>query len=271
MSSLQRRSSKLLSLRWIYRPAVFRLALPQSRFISEGANTSNSQSIESSINGFQSEKAPLRERFSRWASRFLPRSTLRAIDMVAAVHRFYRQVIQQCDYSPSSLTTQSCWWYKECGLSMSFQSWFQVAQLHIWLLTTRIRCFPKDQASAFSQALADVFFEDMERRMSLDFEIHSNRMVQTYLRDFNQQRSGAVYAYDQSFLSGDAEMAAAVWRNLFRSSEEVDMRLLALIVAYIRANVTHLSNLSDSVLMNETPQLFIPINSLENAVHPENA
>lgn len=34
-------------------------------------------------------------------------------------------------------------WYQKCEIPMTFQSWFQITQLHLWILHTRIRGLPK--------------------------------------------------------------------------------------------------------------------------------
>lgn len=59
-------------------------------------------------------------------------------------------------------------------------------------------------------------------------------------------------AYDEGLVKGDAELAGAVWRNLFKGDEEVDWVKVAEVVAYIRRSVKllgekELSDINDSI------------------------
>jgi cytochrome b pre-mRNA-processing protein 3 len=53
----------------------------------------------------------------------------------------------------------------ECHLPPTFQSWFTVTNLHVWMLTTRLRALPKPHAQAHIQGLIDHFFLDVEDRI----------------------------------------------------------------------------------------------------------
>ncbi|KAF8470447.1 hypothetical protein DFH94DRAFT_771298 [Russula ochroleuca] len=59
----------------------------------------------------------------------------------------------------------SAFWTEECHLPPTFQSWFTVTNLHVWLLTTRLRALPAPQAQAHIQGLIDHFFLDVEDRI----------------------------------------------------------------------------------------------------------
>lgn len=47
----------------------------------------------------------------------------------------------------------------------TFQSWFTVTNLHIWLLTVRLRALPDPEARHYIQGLIDHFFLDVEDRV----------------------------------------------------------------------------------------------------------
>ena len=53
----------------------------------------------------------------------------------------------------------------ECHLPPTFQSWFTVTNLHVWLLTTRLRALPAPRGQAYIQGLIDHFFLDVEDRI----------------------------------------------------------------------------------------------------------
>lgn len=58
-----------------------------------------------------------------------------------------------------------------------------------------------------------------------------------YLKDLFLQWRGLMAAYDEGLVKGDAELAGAVWRNLFKGDEEVDWVKVAEVVAFIRKSV----------------------------------
>ena len=53
----------------------------------------------------------------------------------------------------------------ECHLPPTFQSWFMVTNLHVWMLTTRLRALPAPHAQAYIQGFIDHFFLDVEDRI----------------------------------------------------------------------------------------------------------
>ncbi|KDQ54851.1 hypothetical protein JAAARDRAFT_181526 [Jaapia argillacea MUCL 33604] len=56
-------------------------------------------------------------------------------------------------------------WQHECDLPPTFQSWFTVTNLHVWLLTVRFRALPPSHGQYYVQGLIDHFFLDVEDRM----------------------------------------------------------------------------------------------------------
>lgn len=66
-----------------------------------------------------------------------------------------------------------------------------------------------------------------------------------YLKDLYVQWRGLLAAYDEGIVKGDAVLAAAVWRNIFKANEDVDIRALAQIVSYMRRLLKGLDDLPD--------------------------
>ncbi|KAH9989047.1 hypothetical protein BJV74DRAFT_773193 [Russula compacta] len=122
---------------------------------------------------YQHQKGPTREQ--SWLTRKLKQSPL-------AMRAFLR-VFGALGYGSSrqvaarralALYEQLCagraeedreFWAKECHLPPTFQSWFTVTNLHVWMLTTRLRALPAPHAQAHIQGLIDHFFIDVEDRI----------------------------------------------------------------------------------------------------------
>ncbi|KAG6837468.1 hypothetical protein H0H93_009011 [Arthromyces matolae] len=141
-------------------------------------------------------------------------------------------------------------WHQACHLPPTFQSWFTVTNLHIWMLTVRLRSLP--EGKYYTQALIDHFFIDIEDRIravlqpkavpSKPYTFHSSfyinpnapstteskdskqrskllarapdKLVTRQMKIFKEQWAGLGMSLDLGLVNGDMEMAAAVWRNL---------------------------------------------------------
>jgi len=74
----------------------------------------------------------------------------------------------------------------------------------------------------------------------------SQRGVRTkYLKDMFDQYRGAVLSYDQGLVEGDAVLAAAIWRNVFKGRQDVDCVGLAEIVGWCRMRIDWLGRMGD--------------------------
>ncbi|KZV88116.1 hypothetical protein EXIGLDRAFT_696951 [Exidia glandulosa HHB12029] len=116
--------------------------------------------------------------------------------------------------------------YEECALPATFQTWFRITNLHAWLLVVRFRALQKEHGRLFIQALVTNFFEDTEIRMrdALTFVPEGKtkpvappeRVVKKYMNIYREQWNGLHFALDVALASptnADAELAATVWRN----------------------------------------------------------
>jgi len=137
------------------------------------------------------------------------------------------------------------WWHTELGLKPTFSTWSQVTMLHMYLLSVRFRCFPADVSQPWQQHLLDHFFYDAEMKMEVNHGMHARGTRNKYLKDLFVQWRGLLAAYDEGITKGDAVLAAALWRNVFKANEEVDIKGLAQIVSFMRKSLQGLEKMSD--------------------------
>ncbi|RAL15026.1 uncharacterized protein BO97DRAFT_403661 [Aspergillus homomorphus CBS 101889] len=146
------------------------------------------------------------------------------------------------------------WWYEELGLLPTFSTWSQVTFLHMYLLTARLRALPPERFQTYSQHLIDHFSHNAEQRMDLLHGLSSRAIRNKFLKDLFIQWRGALAAYDEGIIKGDAVLGAAVWRNLWKASHtapnggEMDWAKVALVVAYMRRVLQDLSHVNASDL-----------------------
>ena len=132
------------------------------------------------------------------------------------------------------------------GLDVTFNVWAQVVYLHMWLLAVRLRQFPKENVGIWQQNLLDHFFYAAEDRMAVWHGMSARGVRNKYLKDLWQQWRGIVLSYDEGLIKGDAVLASAVWRNLFKGSEGADVADVALVTAYMRRQLKMLDGMTDA-------------------------
>jgi cytochrome b pre-mRNA-processing protein 3 len=140
------------------------------------------------------------------------------------------------------------WWYEALRLQPTFSAWAHVTLLHLWLLTVRLRAFPREHAPAWHQHLIDHFFFSAEDRMVKLHGIASKGMRQRYLKDLFVQWRGVTAAYDEGLVKGDAVLAAAVWRNVCKADPSIDVRRLAEVVCFLRSVLREFDAMDDEVI-----------------------
>lgn len=115
----------------------------------------------------------------------------------------------------------------------------------MYLLTCRLRCFPPASAIVWHQHLLDQFFYVAEDRMVVTHNIAARSTRNKYLKDLFVQWRGLQAGYDEGIVRGDAVLATAVWRNVFKADEDVDFRGVGEVVSYIRGVLKGLDEMPD--------------------------
>jgi len=124
-----------------------------------------------------------------------------------------RQPYAQCAQRDGD---ESRFLHEECSLAPTYQTWFQITNLHVWLLTTRYRALPKTHGRIYVQELVNHFFLDVEHRMRIALSNTApERVVKGYMKEMRDQWAGAGLALDLGLVGSDAELSGAVWRNVF--------------------------------------------------------
>ena len=66
-----------------------------------------------------------------------------------------------------------------------------------------------------------------------------------HLKDLWEVWRGLLLSYDEGVIKGDAVMASAVWRSIFKAKEDVNIEDVAIVAAYIRRELQRLGDMSD--------------------------
>ncbi|ORY69702.1 ubiquinol-cytochrome C chaperone-domain-containing protein [Pseudomassariella vexata] len=147
-------------------------------------------------------------------------------------------------------------WHSDFNLLPTFSTWSQVTMLHMYLILARIRNLDRDTAKQWQQQLVDHFFFDAEERMDVVHGISSRGLRHKYLKDLFIQWRGLIAAYDEGIIKSDTVLAAAVWRNIYKAREDVDVRSLASIVSWMRLCLKMLDQMPDEALFTRAQAAF---------------
>lgn len=156
----------------------------------------------------------------------------------------------------------------ELGLTPTFNTWAQVTFLHMYMLTVRLRYFPPEYAPIWLQHLHDHFFYEAEHRMTIFHGLSSRTIRNKYLKDLYNQWLGVQGAYDEGLVRGDAVLAAAVWRNVFKADENVDWRDVALVVGFMRRGLRGLDRAKDQTIVGAMVRFGSPMSEMAVVEEP---
>ncbi|XP_069663953.1 ubiquinol-cytochrome c reductase complex assembly factor 1 isoform X2 [Haliaeetus albicilla] len=154
---------------------------------------------------------------------------------VAAL-RMYTCCVEKTDYEE---------FFNRCQMPDTLNSWFLVAQLHVWMCLVRMKQEGRT-GKYMCRYIVHCMWEDVEQRGKV-MGINSV-VLKEDLRSMVENFYAALFGYDEGILSDDHVLAAALWRNLFNRNCE-DPRHLELLVEYVRKQVQHLDALSGEDLL----------------------
>ncbi|KAJ1516336.1 hypothetical protein HMI55_002492 [Coelomomyces lativittatus] len=122
----------------------------------------------------------------------------------------------------------------------TFQTWFSLTQLHVWMVLVRLRVEDLDQKQNI-QFLVDHFFKDVERRIwAVGFALNS--VVTRHLKECFSMYTGANIAYNASIFHSDTLLACTLWKNLFQGLP-VPFESLEVMVHWVRRELNHLEQI----------------------------
>ncbi len=158
------------------------------------------------------------------------------------------------DLGVAAESAADSWWFRELGLPPTFSTWSQVTYLHMYLLAVRFRAMQDHRGrvvARYQQYLSDHFSHAAEDRMLLLHGMSARGIRNRYLKDLFLQWRGLLTAYDEGLVKGDAVLAGAVWRNLWKGDEGADWEQVAHVVAFMRRAAQLLAEVSDAEVQEQ--------------------
>ncbi|MBN3272001.1 UQCC1 factor, partial [Polyodon spathula] len=135
--------------------------------------------------------------------------------------------------------------FEKFSLPDTLNSWFLVAQLHVWMCLVRMR--QEGRAGKYlCRYVVHSMWEDVEQRGKI-MGIESVALKAS-MRVMTENFYAAIFGFDEGVLSHDRVLAAALWRNLFNRQCE-DPRQLELAVEYVRKQMQYMDSLNGEDLL----------------------
>lgn len=147
----------------------------------------------------------------------------------------YETVADQLNYAE---------FFDKFQLQNTFNSWFLVTELHIWMLLVRSMAegAERNQDGRFLRnTIVEAMWNDVSSRAK-KLGAHNPGMVRKQTEILGQQFQAALINYDEGLLNDDKVMAGALWRRFFQKECD-DFSQLDLLVKYVRAQMHMLDNL----------------------------
>lgn len=131
-----------------------------------------------------------------------------------------------------------------------------------------MRYFPEEYSKTWLQHLHDHFFWEAEHRMNIFHKVTSSTIRNRYLKELYNMWLGVQGAYDEGLIRGDAVLATALWRNVFRSNQEVDWKDVALVTGFVRRGLRALDRASDRTIVAALIQFNSPASETPLVMRP---
>uniref|UniRef100_A0A8C3SVH9 Ubiquinol-cytochrome c reductase complex assembly factor 1 n=1 Tax=Chelydra serpentina TaxID=8475 RepID=A0A8C3SVH9_CHESE len=141
-----------------------------------------------------------------------------------AALRMYTCCVERTDYEE---------FFHRCHMPDTLNSWFLVAQLHVWL----------KQSCQVKKAIPWLLTRNIVFVLLID-----SFTLKESMRSMTENFYAAIFGYDEGILSDDHVLAAALWRNLFNKHCE-DPRQLELLVEYVRKQMQYLDAINGEDLL----------------------
>ena len=150
--------------------------------------------------------------------------------------------------------TADAWWFTTLNLPPTFSTWSQVTFLHMYVIIAQLRAtLPSEsEFQNYHRYLIEHFSREAEDKMVLLHNLNAQGIRSRYLKDLLLQWRGILVSYDEGLVKGDAVLASAVWRNLFRADEDVDWVKVASVVAFLRLAMKTTGAMSMDQLLSAT-------------------
>ncbi|XP_020801641.1 ubiquinol-cytochrome-c reductase complex assembly factor 1 [Drosophila serrata] len=134
--------------------------------------------------------------------------------------------------------------FRDFNLPNTFNSWFLVTELHVWLLLMRSMAEGSETGEDgrfLRNCIVEAMWGDVNTRAK-KLGAHNPSRTRQQIETLSEQFQAALIAYDEGIMSDDRVLASALWRRFFEMNCE-DYAQIERLVKYVRQQAAMLDNL----------------------------
>lgn len=154
---------------------------------------------------------------------------------------------------------------REFKLPDTFNSWFRITELHIWLCMVRLAGEGKE-GKFLRNNMLQFMWQDIEKKTKkLGEQAASSSARREGIQALSEQFKAILFAYDEGLLSDDKALAGALWRNFFEKDCK-DVAHLERMVEYVRKQLCTIDNMESNVMLSSGLMIFSPLYETHEAL-----
>jgi len=205
-----------------------------------------------SNNGFITGKlAPDEDGIVKRALRKMKFYMLDNVKLSTTGYLLYETIADKIDYLK---------FFEEMAMPDTFNSWFLVTELHVWMLMAKAMEFG-DEGRVIRNKIVEAMWIDVNNK-SKKLGPENILAARQQVKLLGDQFQAAILTYDEGLLSDDRVLAAALWRRFFEKDCK-DARTLEIMVRYVRQQMEGLDKISEDDFKNHKI-VWLPFDKKEN-------
>lgn len=173
----------------------------------------------------------------------------------ATGYYLYECVADQIDYNA---------FFKEFDMPDTFNAWFLITELHVWMLMARVMAQPK-YGRFIRNIIVEALWKDVSLRAKKLGPEHLS-VIRTQIAELSEEFQAALVNYDEGILSDDTVLAGALWRRIL--NRNCSARQLEGMVKYVRQMMFLLDKLSPEEVLSKKRIKWIPISEIFKTIPP---
>ncbi|XP_017010634.2 ubiquinol-cytochrome-c reductase complex assembly factor 1 [Drosophila takahashii] len=150
-------------------------------------------------------------------------------------HLLYESVADKINYVA---------FFRDFNLPNTFNSWFLVTELHVWLLLMRSMAEGSETGEDgrfLRNCIVEAMWGDVNTRAK-KLGAHNPSRTRQQIETLSEQFQAALIAYDEGIMSDDRVLACALWRRFFEMNCD-DYAHIERLVKYVRQQAAMLDSL----------------------------
>lgn len=169
-------------------------------------------------------------------------------------HMLYENVADKINYLS---------FFKAFDMPNTFNSWFLVTELHVWMLLVRAMAEGSESGENgrfIRNCIVEVMWGDVNTRAK-KLGAHNPSQTRQQIEILSEQFQAALIAYDEGIMSDDRVLSGALWRRFFAMKCD-DIVMIERLVKYVREQIVFLDQLSPDDFLHKPKISWIDLDKI---------